>query len=179
MNSLERLKSLLDKNLFILKTSQRELTEKDRQDFLREATRESKKRPLREDFQAKNLSYFPKPNFLGEKELNFFHTLEFLVGERYYIVPQVHLSHIMRARKKLFWEDYNPDFTKINSLSLDFVLFNKPDFTFKLAIELDDSTHDWPHRIRRDAFVEAIMKKAKMKLVRMNSFNLEKVLFYL
>lgn len=116
---------------------------------------------------------------MTKRELNFFHNLELLIGDKYYIVPQVHLSSILEAPEKPNWYKYNPDFTKINTKSVDFALFTKPDYDFKLAIELDDSTHWRKDRVDRDSFVNEIMDKTGQKLVRMNSFDVTKVVEYL
>lgn len=176
MNLLEELTSLIVKNL---PKERRKLTKKQKEEYLMESNREEKKSTIRKKYDSQELVYWLKPNFITGRELDFFRKLEILIGDKYYIIPQVHLSHILETLEKPVHLSFNPYFNRINVLSFDFCLFNKSDFSFKLAIELDDTTHDMYERIERDAFVEAIMKKADMKLVRMNSFDVEKVLFYL
>lgn len=178
MNSVNKISSSLEKVLIEKKPIRKLKGYKKRESEI-EKIRENKKLELKREYKNKKLPYWAKSNFIKGKELKFFKNLEALIGDSYYIVPQVHMSHILETRNKFPGHKYNFDFTRINSLSLDFVLFNKSDFTFKLAIELDDSSHDALDRIERDALVETIMKNSDMKLVRMSSFDVEKVLFYL
>lgn len=121
------------------------------------------------------LPYTAKRTPMSERELKFFHNLELLIGDKYYIVPQVHLSTILQTYRVPHYYRFNPDLNKISGKSVDFALFTKPDYQFKLAIELDDSTHRREDRIIRDRFVDSVMSSAGQKLVRMNSFDVTKV----
>lgn len=57
-------------------------------------------------------------------------------------------------------------FNKIAKKHFDFVLCCPKTMVIKMAIELDDSSHNKPKRIERDKFVNAACDSASFKLVR-------------
>lgn len=122
------------------------------------------------------LPYVKKPYLMTNAEREFFFVLERTVAGRYYIVPQVELSKIIKPEKGTWEYQYK---NKINLKSLDFVLFDKQYFTPQVVIELDDSSHKLPARVSRDSFVDAIMAKVGIKIVHIktaDTYNLEGVI---
>ncbi|HSE56844.1 MAG TPA: DUF2726 domain-containing protein [Candidatus Paceibacterota bacterium] len=59
------------------------------------------------------------------------------------------------------WRTYR---SRIDKKSVDFVLFDIETFTPHLVIELDDSSHDREERHERDLFVDAVLKKAGIRI---------------
>ncbi len=122
------------------------------------------------------LPYVKKPYLMTNAEREFFFVLERAVQGRYYVVPQVELSKIIKPEKGTWEYQYK---NKINLKSVDYVLFDKEYFTPQIVIELDDSSHQLPARITRDSFVDAVMTKVGIKIVHIKTsaiYNLEGVI---
>ncbi len=122
------------------------------------------------------LPYAKKPYLMTNAEREFFFVLERAVQGRYYVVPQVELSKIIKPEKETWEYQYK---NKINLKSVDFVLFDKEYFTPQIVIELDDSSHQLPARVTRDSFVDAVMAKVGIKIVHIKTaatYNLEGII---
>ena len=68
--------------------------------------------------------------------------------------------------------------TGLSQKSVDFVLCDKTYLSPKLAVELDDKSHERTDRQERDVEVERILKEAGMPLLRIanhNQFNREEI----
>lgn len=89
------------------------------------------------------------------------------VGQEYYVFAQVHLPTIVD--NKVVGQNWRGAFRHINEKSVDFVLCDKAYISPKLAIELDDRTHERPERKERDIEVERILKDAGLPLLRLNN----------
>ncbi|HEY9584792.1 MAG TPA: DUF2726 domain-containing protein [Candidatus Paceibacterota bacterium] len=114
--------------------------------------------------------YKRKECVMTQSERECFNALIKLVGERYYIFPQVHLDAILNH--KVYGQNWFGAFHHINQWSVDFVLSDKQNYSTKLAIELDDRSHEHPDRQDRDKEVERILKDAKMPLLRLEQKNI-------
>jgi hypothetical protein len=135
-----------------------------------------KKGNFKREVKEEKLPYHKKDYLITKAESNFFKVLENTVGSDYYIFPQIILSNLFFIKTKE--GDYRKYYNKINKKSVDFVLVGKEDMKPKLAIELDDSSHNYNGRKKRDAFVEKIFKDAEMPLLRIRgrtSYDYEKV----
>lgn len=113
---------------------------------------------------------------MNKNEFSFFKALEQVVGDNYYIVPQVVLSNIIEVKAWGFWK--KPYRTKIDKKTVDFVLFGKAGYTPHLVIELDGPSHLEARTMQRDAFVEDILHRSGIRIVRVknaNSYNLEEI----
>ena len=119
---------------------------------------------IKEEETRRYLPYEKKPSLMTNAEKTFFKVLESTVQGRYYIIPQVQLSNLVQPEKGKE-RDYAVR-NKIDRKSVDFVLFNKDFFTPYLVIELDDSTHKLSSREIRDDFVNSILNKVGIKLIR-------------
>ncbi|MBU4536718.1 DUF2726 domain-containing protein [Patescibacteria group bacterium] len=113
------------------------------------------------------LPYYKKKHLLTYRENKFFRVLEEVIGEQYYIFPQVNLDKIVSIEN-----NYSYDYTyrnKINRKSVDFVLFDKQSILPILVIELDDSTHQRESRKERDIFVNKVFEKCDILILHINS----------
>lgn len=108
------------------------------------------------------LPYYKK-NPLSFAELSFFKVLEQVVGNKYYIFPQVNLASLVRSNAK--GRDWWYYFRKISQKSVDFVLAEKIDCRPILVIELDDSTHKDGARQERDEFCDEVFKSAELPVL--------------
>ena len=108
--------------------------------------------------------YKTKQFFLTKPEHDCFDALEKAVGEQYYIFPQVKLDKFLDEHAK--GQKWTAALRHINQKSVDFLLCDKVWLNPKLAIELDDSSHNRPDRIDRDLEVERILANAQFPLLR-------------
>lgn len=118
--------------------------------------------------------YKKKQFFLTRAEHECYDTLIAAVGNDYHIFAQVHLPTLLD--NKVVGQDWRAALAHINRKSVDFVLCDKTYLSPKLAIELDDKTHERPDRQERDKEVERILKDAGVPLLRLENhgaFNVE------
>jgi very-short-patch-repair endonuclease len=101
---------------------------------------------------------------MTKSESDFFVKLEQVVGERYFVFPQVHLSSLLDHRIK--GQEWMYAFRHINGKSVDYVLCDRHTLQPTYAIDLDDHTHNQNDRKKRDAEVERIFDEANLPLVR-------------
>jgi|SRR3989339_944303 len=121
-------------------------------------------------------SYKKKQFFMTGVEHKFHDTLIEGVGHKYYVFPQVHLSSIID--NKVVGQNWKAAFSHINGKSVDFVLCDKEYIAPRLAIELDDRSHEREDRKERDTEVERILEEAGLPLLRIEnhgSFNAEDI----
>jgi hypothetical protein len=108
--------------------------------------------------------YRCKDFFMSKVENDFFDALMEVVGNNYYVFPQVHLSTILDHTVK--GQSWKGAYATINQKSVDYVICSKGYRKPLLAIELDDGTHDLEDRQQRDANVAHIFEDARLPLVR-------------
>ncbi len=121
------------------------------------------------------LSYTRKESIFDihtEREL--FDTLQELYGDRYFVFPQVHYSHLLRPSKELSYRDRLVLRNKVDRKSADFVLCEKSDVSVRLVIELDGSSHDRPDRQERDTFINSIANTSNLNLLRMPTNRMDR-----
>ena len=108
--------------------------------------------------------YFAKNTIMTERENKFFQQLNEILGNKWFVIPQVHLSALLNHKVK--GQNWKAAFRHINGKSVDYVLLSKETMKPICAIELDDSTHNYKNRVERDAEVERIFAEAKLPLAR-------------
>ena len=108
--------------------------------------------------------YFAKNTIMTERENKFFKQLNEILGNKWFVIPQVHLSALLNHKVK--GQNWKAAFRHINGKSVDYVLLSKETMKPICAIELDDSTHNYKNRVERDAEVERIFAEAKLPLAR-------------
>lgn len=117
--------------------------------------------------EPKQYEYKQKNFFMSRAEHECFDAILKAVGNEYHIFPQVHLSSIVD--NKVTGQNWKGAFKHISQKSVDFVLCDKAYISPKLAIELDDQTHERPDRMERDVEVERILKDAGLPLLRLEN----------
>lgn len=110
------------------------------------------------------LPYQCRAEFLTPAELVFFRALEEAVDGRFYIFAKVRIGDLLCVVEGT--ENAGAWFGKIGQKHVDFMLAGKNDVKPVLVIELDDSSHDLPHRQARDAFVDEALKTAGLAMLR-------------
>lgn len=111
--------------------------------------------------------YKQKNFFMSRAEHGCYDALVAAVGEKYHIFPQVHLPSIID--NKVIGQNWKGAFWHISQKSVDFVLCDKAYISPKLAIELDDQTHERQGRMERDGEVERVLKDAGLPLLRLGN----------
>lgn len=117
--------------------------------------------------EPRRYQYKQKNFFMSRAEHECFDALVVAVGEKYHIFPQVHLPSIVD--NKVVGQSWQGAFRHISQKSVDFVLCDKAYIAPKLAIELDDRTHERQDRIDRDGEVERVLKGAGLPLLRLEN----------
>jgi hypothetical protein len=110
--------------------------------------------------------YKRQDTLFSKAELAFFRALERAVGEEYRIFAKVRLADVLtpqgRTQSRRWWRA----FTKVSSKHLDYVLVDPHTSQIRLAVELDDRSHQKKARKVRDAFVTRVCAQAGVPLVR-------------
>jgi very-short-patch-repair endonuclease len=120
-----------------------------------------------EEHEKPKYRYTRKQFFLTRAEHEFYDALIAAVGEKYHVFAQVHLPTILDNKVK--GQDWRAALAHINRKSVDFVLCDKAYISPKLAIELDDKSHERPDRQERDKEVERILADAGVPLLRIEN----------
>lgn len=126
----------------------------------------AKSTPTQEKVQYQ---YKQKQYLMTYVENKCYHAIVQAVQDKYFVFPQVHLSAIIDH--KVEGQNWKSAFRHINQKSVDFVLCDKHYISPKLAIELDDKTHERPDRIDRDGEVERVLQQAGLPLLRLENGN--------
>lgn len=111
--------------------------------------------------------YTRKQFFLTRAEHEFYDALIAAIGDKYHVFAQVHLPTILDNKVK--GQDWRAALAHINRKSVDFVLCDKAYISPKLAIELDDKSHERPDRQERDKEVERILVDTGIPLLRVEN----------
>ena len=130
-----------------------------------------------EEKESKSPYNYKKKDFLMSRaEHEFFNILVEVIGNQYYVFPQIHLSTILD--NKIVGQNWRGAFRHIDEKSVDFVICDKAYIKPILAIELDDKTHEREDRKGRDGEVERILNESGLVLLRFGnngSFNKEEI----
>lgn len=102
-------------------------------------------------------------------ENEFYQILVNAVGNSFNVFPQIHLSAILD--EKIKGQNWKAAFRHINGKSVDYVLCDKQYNQPKVAIELDDLSHDEESRRLRDEEEERIFKEVNLPLLRIKDFK--------
>jgi len=108
--------------------------------------------------------YVARERLVTKSELQFFHELRTAVDGEWEIFAMVRIADLLKVptgiKQRRSW------LNKILSKHIDFVLCDKETLAIAIAIELDDPSHNRPHRIERDRFVNAAFADADIPLLR-------------
>ncbi len=120
-----------------------------------------------EEEEKAKYQYKRRNFFLTRAEHEFYDVLVSAVGTEYFVFAQVHLPTLLDHSVK--GQNWRAALAHINRKSVDFVLCDKAYISPKLAIELDDKSHERPDRQERDKEVERILKEAGVPLLRIEN----------
>lgn len=120
--------------------------------------------------KKKDFQYRAKDCIVTNAEAKFFWKLDRVINGKYFIFPQAHLSTILNY--KVPGQNWDAARNHINRKSVDYVICDKETLKPVYAIELDDNTHNYSDRQKRDKEVERIFQCADIPLVRFNDMNI-------
>lgn len=123
-----------------------------------------------------NYRYSRKRYIMTSAENNLFRLLKELLGDKYEVLPQVHISTFIDH--KVGRQDYRAALSVVQRKSVDYLICTREYCNPLLAIELDDKTHQTTERVRRDALVKEIFADAGMPLLRIkwqSSYNAQEL----
>jgi len=111
--------------------------------------------------------YFRRPRLLSAAELQFFHTLETVVGENFWVFAKVRVADLIEVRG-LYGRDWWTAFSRVSQKHVDFLVASRKTLEVLLAIELDDRSHQMGDRQKRDELLNAVFLQAGIPLIRFN-----------
>jgi len=129
-----------------------------------DSAREKKRVTNLNNISPSKYHYRSRKHIMTERENNFFHRLNNLVGRYWFVVPRVQLVTVLNH--KTSDQNWAAAFRHISGKSIDFVLIGKNTGEIVCAIELDDSAQDYNARMRRDTEMNRIFYEAKIPLAR-------------
>lgn len=125
----------------------------------------SKKKPAQRSIPK--YRYKRRQAVMTRAEARFYEKLAEVIGEKFIIIPQSHLSMFVDHRIK--GQNWKAAFSTINGKSVDFLLVEKATLKPVVAIELDDWSHKMNDRIARDEKVKVILDQIGILLVRFDN----------
>ena len=118
------------------------------------------------DAQGKRLHSYDRIDFLfSEAERNFLSSLGAAIQGRYAIFGKVRISDIAEPAKRYYGKPRMYVANRINQKHVDFVICQRDNLHIVGVVELDDSSHNQPNRIGRDALVDHVMQSAGIPIL--------------
>jgi very-short-patch-repair endonuclease len=115
---------------------------------------------------TQKLPYEKRASLLTQSELAFYKALSQAVNGQWSIHAMVRLADLIQVRPKTpkfqSWQN------RIHAKHVDFLLCDQGSMEAKLAVELDDTTHQRPDRQERDQFVDQALADAGLPLLRID-----------
>lgn len=113
-----------------------------------------------------SLPYQGRGTLLTKGEAAFYGPLLEAVGDRFQIMCKVRVADVLTCSEADWRRGYGG---AISQKHLDFVLCEPRTTRIILAVELDDRSHDAPHRQRRDRFLNETLQAAGIRLLRIRA----------
>jgi hypothetical protein len=109
--------------------------------------------------------YFRRPRLLSAAELQFFHTLETVVGDQFCLLAKVRVADLVDVRG-VYGREWWTAFARVSQKHVDFLVASRQTVEVLVAIELDDSSHLKGSRCQRDDLLNAVFMQAGIPLIR-------------
>lgn len=103
-------------------------------------------------------------SLLTKTETDFFRALTTALGTDHLIFPKMRLADIINVKSGMTRKGRQIALNRIWAKHIDFTVVAKDSLKVTWAIELDDSTHNLPHRQKRDSFVDQALKAAGIEI---------------
>jgi hypothetical protein len=129
----------------------------------------SRRRPRRPPLSSQHrqpLPYERREGLLSRGELAFFRVLCQAIPTEYAISIKTRLADVVRCPPQL-WD--SPHGRRLSQKHVDFVVYNRCTAAIVAVVELDDRTHEATDRRDRDAFVDAVLDCAGLRILRVRA----------
>ncbi|EFF0514527.1 DUF2726 domain-containing protein [Escherichia marmotae] len=134
-------------------------------------------------FQYDTYHFYQKKNFMTNRERYFFKLVHNEFYQDFFVFSQVRMVDIITPvfDKETQYNSFIKAFRSISQYHIDFLIVDKSNFSIVCAIELDDSSHDLPDRIKRDNKINMIFKFTGIPLLRSRDSTelLNKIRYYI
>ena len=120
-------------------------------------------------FAPRHEAAYRQKEFLSPAERSFLGVLSQAAGEEWRVFAKVRIADVLTPAKGMSRSRWQSAFNAISAKHFDFLLCDPADCVPKLAVELDDKSHDKPSRRRRDHLVEAACGSAGLPLLRIKA----------
>jgi hypothetical protein len=129
--------------------------------------------------EEKKYPFKKKRYLMTQTEYKFYEVLHEIIKDKFFIMPQVALSRIIEVQDGLAKhgsDSWYANFSRINKKTIDFVVFDKIHLSPMLVIELDDYTHNYFSRQKRDEFLDNALKSAGLNILHVKPrYNYDKI----
>lgn len=115
---------------------------------------------LRSPPGSTSFTYRRKPYLLSKAERSFYGVLSQAVAGKALIFSKVRVADVITPQPGLTRSNWQRGFNKISAKHLDFILCAPQSCAVKMAIELDDASHDSAKRQARDTFLDVACQSA-------------------
>jgi very-short-patch-repair endonuclease len=112
------------------------------------------------------LPYQKEPALFTPAERAFLGVFEQVLGNQFRVFGKVRLADVISVRPGLQGTIRQQAFNRIQSKHLDFVVCSIFDLSIQFVVELDDSSHQQPHRQARDEFLNKALAAAGVPIFR-------------
>lgn len=106
---------------------------------------------------------------LSRAERSFYGVLVQSIGNTEIVFVKVRLADVIAPKKGLSRLDWQRSFNAIAAKHLDFIVCNANDCAVKLAVELDDASHQASKTQKRDELVNKACQSAGLPLLRIKA----------
>lgn len=123
-----------------------------------------------EDLMDRGGAYVARSHLMSPTERDVYKVLEKAYGDKYHIFSQVRVVDLVNPNVNKYRpnsREYLSLFRQISQWHFDYVLCRREDFRIFCALELDDSSHKRPDRMKRDRIINRVCKEAGLRLERM------------
>lgn len=110
------------------------------------------------------LPYTLRERLVTKAELRFYRALQKAVMDDFDVFPMVRIADVLTVPAEI--PQRRKWLNKILAKHVDFVLCDPGSLAPRMAIELDDASHDQPDRQERDQFVDHAFESAGLPLLR-------------
>ena len=136
------------------------------------------KRAKKGGASAPQSRYTRSAYLLSKAELSFYGVLKQAVGEGGVIFSKVRVADVLSPVKGQERSAWQRAFNKISAKHFDFVICEPNGSSIRLALELDDSSHNSSKRVKRDEFLNQACESAELPLLRIRaakSYSIEDI----
>lgn len=120
-------------------------------------------------FASRHEAAYRQNEFLSSAERSFLGVLSQAAGEEWRVFAKVRIADVRTPAKVMSRSRWQSAFNAISAKHFDFLLCEPADCVPKLAVELDDKSHDKPSRRQRDRLVDSACASAGLPLLRVKA----------